>query len=77
MMSKKRPQKALSQILTYQTGGGQTRLKGETVWLSQRNMAELYQTSLPNINIHIQNIYSKGELEQKTQKATIKDSLIV
>ena len=66
------------QILIYQTEEGQTRLEvrleGETLWLSQKGMAELYQTSLPNINIHIQNIYNEGELDPK---ATIKDSLIV
>ena len=66
------------QILIYQTEEGQTRLEvrleGETLWLTQKAMAELYQTSLPNINIHIQNIYNEGELDPK---ATIKDSLIV
>lgn len=37
-------------------------------------MAELFQTSVPNINIHLTNIYEEGELEKN---ATIKDFLIV
>ena len=77
-MSKKLPEKLKGQVLIYQTEKGQTklevRLEEETVWLTQKDMAELYQTSLPNINIHIQNIYNEGELEPK---ATIKESLIV
>ena len=77
-MSKKFPEKPTGQVLIYQTEKGQTklevRLEEETVWLTQKDMAELYQTILPNINIHIQNIYNEGELEPK---ATIKESLIV
>ena len=77
----KNPLKTVSQdsggqILIYQTEGGRTkfevRLEGETVRLTQKSMAELYQTSTPNINIHIQNIYNEGELEPK---ATVKESL--
>lgn len=66
------------QILIYQTEGGQTkievRLEGETLWLSQADLAKLYQTTIPNINIHIKNIYNDGEL---AQEATVKDYLIV
>ena len=67
-----------SQIIIYQTETGQTkidvRLENETVWLTQKAMAELFQTTVPNINIHLKNIYDEGELEPK---ATIKESLIV
>jgi hypothetical protein len=67
-----------SQIIIYQTENGQTkldvRLEGETVWLTQKHMAELFQTTVPNINIHLKNIFEEGELDQK---ATIKDFLIV
>lgn len=66
------------QILIYQTEGGQTkievRLEGQTLWLNQAGLAELYQTTIPNINIHIKNIYEEGEL---AEEATIKDYLIV
>lgn len=37
-------------------------------------MANLFQTTIPNINIHIENVYDAGELKEE---ATIKDSLIV
>ena len=55
------------QILIYQTEGGQTklevRLEGETLWLSQRLMAELFQVSVKTVNEHLKNIYDEGELE--------------
>jgi len=67
-----------SQIIIYQTESGQTkldvRLENETVWLTQKSMAELFQTSVPNINIHLKHIFEEGELDPK---ATIKDYLIV
>jgi len=67
-----------SQIIIYQTESGETKLdvrfQDETVWLTQKMMAELFQTSIPNINIHLKNIFEDGELEEK---ATIKDFLIV
>lgn len=66
------------EILIYQTEGGRTkievRLEGETLWLNQAGLAKLYQTTIPNINIHIKNIYDEGEL---SDAATIKDYLIV
>ncbi|MFA5272403.1 MAG: hypothetical protein WC412_08745 [Candidatus Omnitrophota bacterium] len=66
------------QILIYQTEGGQTklevRLDGETLWLSQAGLAELYQTTKQNVSIHIQNIYEEGEL---TEKSTVKEYLTV
>ncbi|VAW15807.1 Uncharacterized protein clustered with Type I restriction-modification system [hydrothermal vent metagenome] len=67
-----------SQIIIYQTESGETKLdvrfQDETVWLTQKMMAELFQTSVPNINIHLKNIYEEGELEENR---TIKDFLIV
>lgn len=67
-----------SQIIIYQTENGETKLdvrfQDETVWLTQKLMAELFQTSVPNINIHLKNIFEEGELEENR---TIKDFLIV
>jgi len=67
-----------NQIILYNTEDGQTkievRVEDETVWLSQKQMAELFQTTIPNINQHINNILKEEELDQK---ATIKKSLIV
>ena len=70
--------KAPSQILIYQTEKGriklEVRLEKETVWLTQKDMAELYQTTKQNISLHIKNIYEEGELESES---TVKKSLTV
>nr|MBL0702030.1 virulence RhuM family protein [Desulfobacterales bacterium] len=67
-----------SQILIYQTEGGQTkidvRLENETVWLTQKLMAELFQVTIPTINEHIKNIYNEAELGSE---ATIRKFRIV
>ena len=67
-----------SQIIIYQTENGETKLdvrfQDETVWLTQKLMAELFQTSVPNINMHLKNIFEEGELEEYR---TIKEFLIV
>ena len=67
-----------SQIIIYQTENGETKLdvrfQDETVWLTQKSMAELFQTSVPNINMHLKNIFEEGELEENR---TIKEFLIV
>lgn len=59
-----------SEILIYQTEDGktkiQTRLENETVWLSQEQMAELFQRDRSVITKHIGNIFSEGELEEKS-----------
>ena len=52
------------QVVIYQDGGLNlhVRLDGQTVWLNQIGMAELFQTTKQNISLHIQNIYEEGEL---------------
>ena len=49
-------------------------LANETVWLSQQQMASLFSSTIPNISIHIRNIFKEGELDKE---ATVKDFLIV
>ena len=77
-MAEKLPEKNNSQILIYQTEGGKTkievRLENETVWLTQKLMAELFQTTPQNITLHLNNIYSEKEL---SKEATCKDFLQV
>ena len=55
-----------SEILFYQTEDGrnriEVRLDDNTVWLSQRLLAELFQKDVRTINEHVQNIYEEGEL---------------
>jgi len=67
-----------SQLIIYQTKSGETKLdvrfQDETVWLTQKLMAELFQTTPQNITIHLKNIFEEGELEEK---ATCKDFLQV
>ena len=66
-----------SQIIIYQAEDGKTkldvRLENETVWLTQKLMAELFQTTVANINIHLKNILEEGELKENS---VIKDYLI-
>lgn len=68
---------AQGQILLYRTEDGgnriEVRLENGTVWLSQKHMAELFQTTTANINIHLKNIFSEVEL---TPDSVIKDCLI-
>lgn len=70
-------QKNESQILLYQTEDGRQRievhLEDETVWLSQKLMAELFQTIPQNVNMHLKNIFSEGEV---IADSVIKESLI-
>jgi hypothetical protein len=67
-----------SQIIIYKTESGQTklevRLENETVWLTQKSMAELFQTTSQNITIHLKNIFEEGELDENP---TCKDFLQV
>ncbi len=57
-----------SELLFYQTEDGQTRievrLEQETVWLSQKQMAELFQKDVRTISEHIRNIFDEGELQE-------------
>lgn len=62
----------------YTTDDGQVKievkLEDENVWLTQNAMAELFDTSVSNINMHIKNIFNDAELDEES---TIKKSLIV
>jgi len=66
------------EFILYQTEDGQTRIEvrmeHETVWLTQREMAELFQTTPQNITQHIAAIFEQGQL---IESATCKDYLQV
>ena len=70
--------KTNSQLLIYQTPDGKikldVRLEDETVWLTQKLMAELFQVKPQNITMHLKNIYAEGEL---SEMATCKEFLQV
>ena len=59
-----------NKIVIYQTEDGQTqidvRLENETVWLTQAQMAELFEKTPQNITVHIRNAYNEGELEKES-----------
>lgn len=66
------------EILLYQTEDGHTRIEcqfeNETLWLTQAQMAELFQVTVPTINEHLKGVYGDGELQPE---ATIRKFRIV
>ena len=60
---------AENNVIIYTDNDGRTRIdvriEGETLWLSQQQMAELYQTSRTNVIEHIKHIYEEGELQEE------------
>lgn len=69
---------AKGQFLLYQAENGElkidVRFENESVWLTQQQIAHLFQTTVPNISMHLSNIYEEGEL---TPESTIKKFLTV
>lgn len=67
-----------SELLLYQTEDGRTRIQcrfeGETVWLTQALMAQLFDIGVGTVNHHLKEIYAEGEL---SQEATIRSHRIV
>ena len=59
-----------NQIIIYQSDDGETRIEvkftGETVWLSQQQLCELYNTSKANVSEHIKHIFADGELDEES-----------
>jgi len=68
----------MSEIIIYQTEDGKTdievRLENEDLWLSQKQLAELFGVTKQNISLHIQNIFEEGEL---SPNSTVKNFLTV
>jgi len=62
--------KGKSQFLVYRTEDGRVkidvRLEGETAWLTQQHMADLFQTSKQNVGQHLKNIFEEGELVESS-----------
>jgi len=67
-----------SSLILYQTEDGRTRIQcrfeNETLWLTQAQIAELFQTTPQNVTLHLKAIFAEGEL---AEAATCKDYLIV
>ena len=68
----------MSELILYTSEDGQIRLhlraEGQTVWLTQAEVAALFATSKQNVSLHAINIFQDGEL---SKEATVKESLIV
>ena len=58
----------MNEIIIYQTSDNtpkiEVKLQDENIWLSQQQIAELFQSSRTNVVEHIKNIYSEGELNE-------------
>ncbi len=67
-----------TEIIMYQTEDGRTkitvRMEDETVWLTQAQMAELFQTTKQNVSLHINNAFKEGEIDSLS---TVKEYLTV
>lgn len=66
------------EVLLYEAPDGKVRvdvrLEGDTVWLTQRQMSEIFETTPENVLMHLKNVFGDGELEEA---ATAKDFLVV
>lgn len=60
----------LGEIIIYQTEDGLTninvKMEGETVWLTQQQLVDLYQSSKSNVSEHIKHIFEEGELDENS-----------
>lgn len=68
----------MSSAILYTTDDGKSRIQlhaqGDTVRISQRQMAELFDVSADNISLHLENLYTEGEL---SKTATTEESSVV
>lgn len=59
-----------NQIIIYSTDDGEAkievRFENETVWLSQKQMAELFDCSVDNVGLYLKNIFKEGELSENS-----------
>ena len=68
----------MNDLILYTTDDGRSqiklRAKDQTVWLTQLEMAELFDATKQNISLHLKNLFEEGEL---SQDSVVKDSLTV
>ena len=68
----------MNDLILYTTEDGRSQIKlrtdSQTVWLSQLEMAELFDATKQNISLHLKNLFEDGELDER---ATVKESLTV
>lgn len=77
-MSEKRQVEPTGEVVVYEGPDGAAHVEvivgGDTVWLTQKQMADLFETTVANISLHARNAFDEGEL---IDEATVKDSLVV
>lgn len=60
----------MSSLILYTTQDGKNQIKlrtqGQTVWLTQREMSELFDVTTDNVGLHLKNLFSEGELDEKS-----------
>ncbi|WP_061291120.1 hypothetical protein [Azotobacter vinelandii] len=67
----------MSELILYSTEDGRSqiklRAKDQTIWLSQREMAELFDVSTDNVSLQLKNIFEDGELdlEETTEESSV------
>ena len=68
----------MSDLILYTTKDGRSqiklRTKDQTVWLTQREMAQLFDVSTDNVGLHLKNLFADGEL---SREATTEESSVV
>lgn len=59
----------MSDLIIYTADDGDTRInlrvEGDSIWLSQLEIAELFQTTRQNVSLHARNIFEEGELSRR------------
>ena len=72
------PEHSGGEVVLYESSDGEVRidvrLENESIWLTQRQMAKLFDTSTDNIGLHLKTVYGEGEL---AEEATTEDSSVV
>ena len=72
------PEVSSAAVVVYEAADGEVRvdvrLERETVWLTQRQMGDVFLTSTDNVGLHLKNIFADGELQEK---ATTEDFSVV
>ena len=70
-----------TEIIMYQTEDGLTkidvRMENETVWLTQAQMAELFQRERSGITKHIKNVFAEGEVDEKSNVSLLKNIILM
>jgi len=69
-----------NEIIIYEGDGGKPRIEvritGDTVWLTQAQLSELFDTTKQNVSLHIKNILEEGELSRQWTTVRLREYII-